>query len=226
MRVLIVEDHADVADTVSDYLTVRGHRVDIAKDGERGLKLAVEGNYDALVLDRILPRMDGATVCSRLRNEAGRATPVLMLTALTTTADKLTGFAAGADDYLTKPFDPAELEARLLALCRRASGQTPGRRLQVGDLIHDADTLNTTRGGRPVTLSPTGRRILEFLMRHTHRVVERSELEWHLWGDAPPEAEALRVHIHALRSAIDGGHRMKLLHTARGTGYRLYTDAA
>lgn len=225
MRVLIVEDHADVADTVSDYLTARGHRVDIAKDGERGLNLATEGDYDALVLDRILPRMDGATVCGRLRNEAGKATPVLMLTALTSTTDKLTGFAAGADDYLTKPFDLAELEVRLLALCRRASGQTPGHRLQVGDLIHDTGTLHTRRGGRPVVLSPTGRRVLEFLMRHAHRVVARSELEQHLWGDALPEAEVLRVHIHALRTAIDGRHRVKLLHTVRGVGYRLTADA-
>lgn len=221
MRLLLVEDHADVAETISDYLFARGHKVDIAGDGKRGLHLALTRDYDVLVLDRILPGLDGTTLCSKLRNEASKNTPVLMLTALTTTGDKLAGFAAGADDYLVKPFDPSELEARLLALHRRAQSSVRGRKLRVGDLVYDADTLQAGRAGRPVPLSPTARRILEYLMRHPSRVVSREELEQHLWGSNRPEGEVLRVHIHALRNAIDGGHRRKLLHTVRGVGYRL-----
>jgi DNA-binding response OmpR family regulator len=221
MRVLLVEDHADVAETIGDYMTARGHHVETAGDGLRGLELAVARDYDAIILDRLLPGMDGATMCSRLRNEAGRNTPVLMLTALTTTGDKLAGFAAGADDYLSKPFDLAELEARLMALHRRSAGVLTGHRLQVEDLVYEPATLTAYRAGQPLYLSPTARRILEFLMRRTHRVVTHAELEEHLWGKAAENDELLRVHIHSLRAALDEGRRRKLLHTVRGVGYRL-----
>lgn len=221
MRILVVEDHEDVAEIISDYLLARGHKVETATTGARGLHMAVSRDYDALVLDRILPGLDGATLCNRLRNEAGKNTPVLMLTALTTTSDKVAGFASGADDYMVKPFDLPELEARLLALNRRAQASVSGQRLQVGDLVYDAGTLQATRGGRTLELSPVGRRILEYLMRHPNRVVGKEELEEHLWGRGKPAGLALRVHIHGVRNAVDQGHRRKLLHTIRGVGYRL-----
>lgn len=221
MRILLVEDHNDVAETISDYLTARGHQVEMAGDGERGYALARRGGYDVLVLDRILPGMDGATLCNRLRSESGNHMPVLMLTALGSTGDKLAGFATGADDYMVKPFDLLELEARLIALHRRASGLGGSRGLQVGDLSYDPDTHVATRAGRPLNLSPTSKRILEFLLRHGQRVVSKAELELHLWADAVPEGDVLPVHMHSLRHAIDDGHAHKLLQTVRGVGYRL-----
>jgi DNA-binding response OmpR family regulator len=221
MRILVVEDHADVAETIGDFLASRGHEVEFASDGVRGLALAVATDYDALVLDRMLPGLDGAALCKRLRTESGKQTPVLMLTALGTTADKLSGFGSGADDYLVKPFDLAELEARLLALNRRASAPPHTRRLQIDDLAYDPEALVARRGGRVLNLSPTGRRIIEYLMRHSERVVPRVELERHLWGRNADDPESLRVHIHALRQAMDGDATTKLLHTVRGVGYRI-----
>jgi DNA-binding response OmpR family regulator len=221
MRILLIEDHVDVAETISDYLLARGHKVDVAGNGELGFHLAASRNYDVLILDRILPGLDGGTLCSRLRNDAGKNTPVLMVTALTTTSDKVGGFAAGADDYLVKPFDLPELEARLMALNRRANASIGGQRLQIADLVYDANTQQIRRAGREISLSPSGRRILEYLMRHPNRVVSRDELGQQLWGSKKPEGEVLRVHIHALRSAIDTGHQHKLLQTVRGVGYRL-----
>jgi DNA-binding response OmpR family regulator len=221
MRILVVEDHADVAETLDDFLAARGHRVDLAYDGVRGFELAAREDYDAIVLDRMLPGQDGVTLCRRLRGEAGKATPVLMLTALGTTADKVQGFDSGADDYLVKPFDLTELEVRLTALHRRSGARVPSARLQVEDLAYDTSALVATRAGRALTLSPTGRRILEYLMRHSERVVPRVELERHLWGRDADDPGALRVHIHALRQAIDGESEVKLLQTVRGVGYRL-----
>lgn len=222
MRVLVIEDHADVAETIGEYLSSRGHAVETAADGVRGLEMAREGSHDVVVLDRLLPGIDGGTVCSRLRFEGVKSPPVLMLTALTTLEDKLAGFAAGADDYLTKPFDLAELEARLVALHRRVaqSGITSAR-LQIDDLVYDSSTLQAARGGATLELTPTGRRILEHLMRCSHRVVPRSELEEALWGKGSGNEELLRVHIHALRNAVDSARRRRLLHTVRGSGYRL-----
>lgn len=222
MRVLVIEDHADVAETIGEYLSSRGHTVEAASDGIRGLEMARERSYDVVVLDRLLPGIDGGTVCSRLKFEGGKGAPILMLTALTTLQDKLAGFAAGADDYLIKPFDLAELEARLVALHRRAAPpSTTSTRLQVDDLVYDSSTLQASRGGVALDLTPTGRRILDHLMRCTHRVVSRSELEEVLWGKGSGNEELLRVHIHALRSAVDSGRRRRLLQTVRGSGYRL-----
>lgn len=219
MRILLIEDHADVAESVKDFLVARGHQVDTAGNGIDGLQLGLAREYDVVVVDRMLPGMDGDAVCSRLRAEVG--VPVLMLTALTTTQEKLAGFAAGTDDYMTKPFDVAELEARMLALHRRAQGLAAGVRLRVADLEYNPSTRQATRGGRPLTLTPTGRRILEYLMRSTHRVVTRAELEQQVWGRPSENEELLRVHIHALRTAVDGPRARRLIHTVRGAGYRL-----
>jgi len=220
LRVLVVEDNADLAAMLGDYLQARGHRVDFAADGATGLRLALAQPYDAIVLDRALPRLDGIEVCRQVRAR-GAATPVLMLTARDTTRDKVDGLEAGADDYLVKPFELAEVEARLQALHRRATGKLAQGPLRVADLEYDPASFEARRGGRDLVLSPTGRKLLEFLMRQSGRIVSREELEYLIWGDEPPDADVLRAHMHKLREAIDRDFSRKLLHTFRGAGYRL-----
>ncbi len=221
MHVLLVEDHADLAATIGDYLEARGHTVDFAYDGRSGLQSATHSIFDVIILDRMLPGMDGTELCRQLRGDAGVATPVLMLTALDTVTNRVEGLDAGADDYLVKPFAMAELEARLQAMHRRASGTVANQRLQVGDLVYDPRTREAQRAGQAIALNPTTRKILEFLMRQTHRVVTREELERLLWGDDLPDGDVLRAHMHVLRAAVDRPFEDKLLHTVRGAGYRL-----
>ena len=223
MHVLLVEDHPDLAANLGDFLGAHGHSVDFAADGPSGLRLAQSQSFDAIVLDRLLPGLDGATVCRRLRGIGGSATsvPVLMLTALDTVGDRVDGLKAGADDYLVKPFAMVELLARLEALHRRASACGNSRRLTVADLSFDLDTLEARRAGDLLSLTPALRKLIELLLRETHRVVTREELERRLWADAPPEGDVLRAHMYALRVAIDKPYPRKLLHTVHGTGYRL-----
>jgi DNA-binding response OmpR family regulator len=221
MRILVVEDHPDLAANVGDFLGACGHTVDFAADGPSGLRLALGEEFDAIILDRMLPGLDGVSVCRRLRATTAGTTPVLMLTALDAISDRVEGLRAGADDYLIKPFAMSELLARLEALHRRASAPTLDRRLTVADLVFDLDTLEVRRAGTLLTLTPAARKLLELLMRETHRVVTRDELEQRLWGDAPPEADVLRAHMYALRAAVDKPYDQKLLHTVHGTGYRL-----
>lgn len=221
MRILVVEDHPDLAANVGDFLGACGHTVDFAADGPSGLRLALGQEFDAIILDRMLPGLDGVSVCRRLRATNAGTTPVLMLTALDAVSDRVDGLRAGADDYLVKPFAMSELLARLEALHRRASAPTLDRRLSVADLVFDLDTLEVRRSGDLLTLTPAARKLLELLMRETHRVVSRDELEQRLWGDAPPEADVLRAHMYALRAAVDRPYEQKLLHTVHGTGYRL-----
>ena len=220
LRVLVVEDNADIAAMLGDYLQSRGHRPDFAADGASGLRMALDQAYDVILLDRTLPKLDGAEACRRLR-EQGSTVPVLMLTARDTTTDKISGLEAGADDYLVKPFELAEVEARLQALHRRASGRTAAAVLRVADLEYDPAALEARRGGKVLALNPTTRKLLEFLMRETARIVPRRELEYLVWGDHPPDADVLRAHMHKLREAVDRDFGRKLLHTYRGAGYRL-----
>jgi len=224
MLILLVEDHRDIADSIGEFLSARGHAVDFAFDGVTGLHLAVTNHYDALVLDLGLPGMDGLTLMQRLRADAGRHTPLLVLTARDTLADKLQGFRSGADDYLVKPFSMEELEARLVALHRRASGEGAARKLRVADLELDEQQFRVTRAGQPLHLGPIAFQLLAFLMRETHRVVRRVELERHLWGDEPPSSDALRTHIAGLRQAVDKPFGRALIHTVHGVGYRLTDD--
>ena len=221
MYVLVVEDDADVAASLFEYLEGHGHTVDAAADGVTGLHLATVHDFDAIVLDVGLPGIDGLSLCQRLRDTAQKATPVLMLTAHDTLADKLAGFDAGTDDYLVKPFALAELEARLHALAKRSSTRSEAHTLSVEDLHLDLDTLEITRAGQAIVLKRAGLRILELLMRESHRVVKRHEIERLLWGDDPPDSDALRTHIHALRKAIDRPFAVPLLRTVPGIGYRL-----
>lgn len=221
MKILVIEDDADLAANLWDYLESRGHIIDAAGDGVSGLHLATVNDYEAITLDLILPRLDGLELCRRLRVDARNCTPVLMLTARDTLGDKLRGFEAGADDYLVKPFALKELEARLTALARRANPDAGVRLLQAADLTFDLDTLLVERAGQSITLTPTCLQILEVLMRRSGCVVPRGELEMALWGDQPPNSDALSYHIHALRRAIDTPFDGHLLQTVRGIGYRL-----
>lgn len=220
MYLLIIEDNPDLLENLSDFFEVRGHSVDISRNGLGGLSFALENKYDVIVLDLMLPGMDGLEVCARLRRE-GRDTPVLMLTARDTMDDKLEGFASGADDYLVKPFALLELEARLQALVRRSSSQTMRTHLIVEDLSFDLDRLKVERAGYRIELGPIPLRILELLMRRSPSVVRREELERAIWGNDLPDSDALRTHMHALRSAVDRDTSQPLVHTIRGVGYQL-----
>jgi len=220
MHLLLIEDNLDLSANVGEFLESRGNTVDYARDGNQGLQLAASEGYDAVILDLGLPGLDGLTICRRLRDTARRDIPIVMLTARDTEADKLSGFDAGADDYVTKPFSLLELQARLKALVRRASGSRGV--LQVADLTFDLRTLLIRRGSRPITLAPTGMRILEQLMRASPGVVTREQIERTVWGDDPPGTDAaLRGHILIIRGAVDSETEPKLLHTMHGIGYRL-----
>ena len=218
--ILLVEDHDDLAASVGDYLEAAGFAMDFAADGAIALNLLEENPYDAIVLDLMLPKIDGIRVCERLR-ERGDGTPILMLTARDQLDDKVTGFNAGADDYLVKPFDMEELEARVRALIRRARGEMSDGAMRVGDLIFDPRTMRVERGGERVNLSPTSVRILKVLMRESPRLVSREQLENELWGDLLPDSDTLRSHMYNLRKGIDRNYDAKLLHTVQGMGFKL-----
>lgn len=220
MRVLIIEDHPDIAANIGDFLESRGHSTDFADDGVAGLRLATELDFDVLVLDINLPGMNGLELARRLREENRRDTPILMVTARDTLDDRLAGFKAGGDDYVVKPFSLLELEARLESLYRRYRGGGDAV-LTLDTLSFDPKSLDIQRGTRRIELKPKARKLLEILLRANGRVLGRAELEETLWGDSPPDGDALRVHIHAIRHAIDGPGERPLLHTVRGAGYRL-----
>ncbi len=224
MQILIIEDDRDIAEGIREYLVEQGHSAELAHDGTSGLRKACTGGFDVIVLDRMLPRLEGIELCRKLR-ASGSTTPVLMLTALGSVDDKVDGFEAGADDYLVKPFALAELKVRLEALFRRSGGKQANQPLQIADLSYDPQTLQAARQNTVVTLNPTTRRLLEHLMRASPRVVPRGELEHLLWGNKVPNDDILRIHMHALRSAIDKPFKVKLLHTIHGVGYRLGRDA-
>ncbi|MDR2838545.1 MAG: response regulator transcription factor [Azonexus sp.] len=221
MRLLIIEDHPDIIANIVDYLEAAGHTVDCAYNGPGGLHLALTGQHDLIVLDVMLPGMDGFQVCRNLR-ESGKQTPVIMLTARDTLDDRLHGLRLGADDYLVKPFALAELEARIEAVQRRARGG--GQRLQVADLTLDLDTLRVTRDGQTIRLNPACLKLLEILMRKSPGVVRREVLETAMWGDDPPASDSLRSHLHLLRQAVDRPFPQPLLHTVHGVGYRLAAE--
>jgi DNA-binding response OmpR family regulator len=220
LRILIVEDNADIAENIGEYLEQQGHIVDFAMDGIGGLHLALTQDFDVIVLDIMLPRMDGLAFCRKLRKEAENKTPVLMLTARDTLSDKLEGFDAGADDYLVKPFALAELGARIGVLAQRRD-QNADARLCVADLEVDVGKMQVQRAGRKIELNRACLKILIMLMQAHPNVVTRKNLELALWGDEPPGSDALRSHIYVLRSAIDRPFKHSLLETVHGIGYRL-----
>ena len=222
--VLLVEDHRDIAEMVLEFLEQRGFAVDYAADGVTGLHLAVTNPYDVIVLDLMLPGLDGVALCRKLREEARNQTPLLMLTARDTLDDKISGLEAGADDYLVKPFEMRELEARVRTLLRRHRGAVARETYAVGDLLLDTSTWRVTRAGQTLSLTPIGMKLLTVLMRASPRVVSRQQLEREVWGDLLPDSDTLRSHLYTLRKAIDRPFARPLLHTIAGAGYRLSDD--
>ncbi|MCC5861568.1 MAG: response regulator transcription factor [Gammaproteobacteria bacterium] len=225
MHVLIIEDTRDLAANLIDYLGGCGHTVDTAMDGVTGLRMVLTGEFDAIVLDLGLPGMDGTQVCEELR-KAGCTVPVVMLTGRGDLEQRVEGLELGADDYLVKPVALRELEARLRALVRRATAGAHAPVLQVGDLALDERTMSVTRAQLPITRTRRDYELLRALMRASPAVVSRARLERALWGDEPPNTDALRTHIHTLRRAIDKPFEHKLLHTVHAFGYRLAADDA
>ncbi|MGW8312167.1 MAG: response regulator transcription factor [Desulfuromonadales bacterium] len=222
MRILVIEDQPEILQNIADYLELQGYLVDCAYDGLGGLHLAVTQPFDLIILDLMLPGIDGITLCRRLRQDAKIYTPIIMLTARDSVDDKLTGFQAGADDYLVKPFSLPELHARVEAVLRRSQSAMENR-LQVGDLTYDMNSLTVSRQGIPLKLSPIGLKLLEKLMKKSPHVVRREILEELLWGEDLPGSDSLRSHIHSLRQAIDKPFTVPLLHTVHGIGYCLKT---
>jgi DNA-binding response OmpR family regulator len=222
MRILIIEDNPDIVANLYGFLEPKGHVLDSAANGYGGLALAAQNDYDAVVLDVMLPGLNGLELCQKLRGELRKDMPVLMLTARDTLDDKVAGFDSGADDYLVKPFSLVELEVRLKALVRRAKGAHAANNvLSFGDLVFDTDTFEAKRAGRPLALTKTGYTILRLLMREAPKVVSREQIEREVWGEDPPDTDALRVHIHALRQALDKPFPHQMLRTISKIGYRL-----
>ncbi len=219
--ILLIEDNRNISEMVGEYLERRGFRVDYASDGQQGYQQAVDDTFDVIILDLMLPRLDGLELCRRLRQEAKKSTPVLMLTARDTLDDKIRGLEAGGDDYLVKPFALQELEARVRALIRRDRRQVSAEVLRVGDLVLDTATLRLTRAGLDLQLSPIGLKLLTILMRESPRVVSRRDIEREIWSDELPDSDTLRSHLYNLRKVIDKPFQKSLLHTIHSAGYRL-----
>ncbi len=220
MRILVIEDNRDILANILDYLELKGFTVDCAQDGLSGMHLALTQPYDLIVLDIMLPGMDGYQLCQKLRQEADNNTPIIMLTARDALDDRLKGLHAGADDYLVKPFALSELVARIEAVLRRSSGANK-RVLEVADLRYDLETLEVSRAGQLLKLNPIGLKLLAILMQRSPAVVRRETLEEALWGDDIPDSDSLRSHIHQLRQTIDKPFATALLHTVHGVGFRL-----
>ena len=224
MKILVIEDNKDILANILDYLELRGYIIDCAQDGLSGLHLATTERFDLIILDIMLPGMDGFQVCKRLRNEARCQTPIIMLTAKDALDDRLEGLKSGADDYLIKPFALSELAARIEAILRRSSGNRE-KILQVGDLSYDIDTLEVKRAGVPLKINPIGLKLLEVLMKKSPSVVRREVLEQAIWGGSLPDSDSLRTHIHQLRHVIDKSFESPLINTVHGIGYRLSESA-
>ena len=222
---LLIEDHTEISQMLISYFEGRGCSVDYAADGLTGLHLAVNNRYDAIILDLMLPGLDGISICEKLRRDARDSTPVIMLTARDTLDDKVHGLTSGADDYLVKPFAIMELEARVRSQIRRNRGELTQDSLSVGDLVVDTATMRVERAGQSLTLTPISFRILTTLMKASPAVVTRSELEQKVWGDILPDSDTLRSHMYNLRKIVDKPFSTSLLKTLPGAGYQIVEDA-
>lgn len=219
LSVLLVEDDLDLAATVIQFLELEGIQCDHANNGVSGLNLLLSHRYDALLLDLNLPRMDGITLCEKVR-EKGNDTPILMLTARDQLSDKIEGFQAGTDDFLVKPFELEELVLRVRSLTRRRSGQV--QRLSCGDLTMDLTRRKVERAGKQLHCSPVAWKLLETLMRASPGAVSREKLQQSVWGDEPPDSNSLKVHMHHLRKSVETGFDVTMIHTVQGYGFALY----
>ncbi|MAM87032.1 MAG: DNA-binding response regulator [unclassified Hahellaceae] len=220
-RVLLVEDHLALAQTVCLFLENAGFVIDYSAEGATGLHLARTNRYDVIILDVMLPGLSGLDVCERLRKDVGITVPILMLTARDSLEDKLKGFEAGADDYLVKPFDLPELQARLLAMTRRQSGALDQKPIEIGELRIDVRAQSVSRAGAALKLTPTGYRILLTLARQTPGFIAKENLEQEIWGDALPDSDTLRSHLYQLRQVVDKPFDTPMIETRQGFGIRL-----
>jgi two-component system OmpR family response regulator len=221
MRLLVIEDDRDAAEYMAKAFREVGHVADVAHDGEEGLALALEGQYDVLVIDRMLPKRDGLSVIGRLRAKHVD-TPVLILSALGQVDDRVKGLRAGGDDYLAKPYAFSELLARVEVLARRRSGRSEETVYRVADLELDRLSHRVARAATEIGLQPREFRLLEYLMKHAGQVVTRTMLLENVWDyHFDPQTNVIDVHISRLRSKIDKGFARPLLHTVRGAGYML-----
>ena len=219
MRILVVEDEQKVASFIQRGLEAERYHVDVAHDGDAGLTRALDDEYDLVILDVMLPRRDGLSVLRALRARR-RTVPVLLLTARAGVADKVAGLDGGADDYLTKPFEVAELLARVRALLRRGTAAPP--LLEIADLRLDPATRQVTRAGRPIELTAREHALLEYFLRNAGRVLSRAMIAQHVWGVSfDTFTNVIDVYVNYLRRKIDAGFEPKLLHTVRGAGYVL-----
>ena len=219
MRILVVEDEPAIAEAIRARLAADGHAVDVVGDGRAAMEFAAAYPYDQVVLDVVLPGIDGFEVCARLR-AGGSDMPILMLTALDQVDDRVKGLDRGADDYLAKPFAMAELLARIRALRRRGGEKTPTLRL--GDLEIDPATLGVRRGGRSVRLTAREFALLEFLARSPGQIFSQDRLIEAVWdADSTASSNIVEVYIRSLRRKVDDGRRDGLIQTVRGAGYRL-----
>jgi two-component system OmpR family response regulator len=221
LKVLVIEDDTEMANFIEKVLEDAGHDVECAHDGTAGLARARASEFDALVVDRMLPEKDGLTLIREFR-DAGGTTPALFLSALGDVQNKVQGLKAGAEDYLGKPFVPAELAARVEALGRRQAGEPQVTTLKAGDLEMNLLTRKVTRDGKKIDLQPREFRLLEYLMRHAGQVVTRTMLLEKVWDyNFDPQTNVIDVHVSRLRAKIDKDFPEPLLQTVRGAGYRL-----
>ena len=221
--ILLVEDNADLAGNIIDYLEALGHRLHYAADGEAGLRQALVSTVDIILLDLALPHRNGLSVCAEIRRRADRRVPILMLTARDTLDDKLAGFANGADDYLVKPFSLAELAARVVALAQRPHLGQP-HRFSVGPLTIDRQARVATRDGRQLRLTPLLWKFLLLLAEAWPNPVSRDEVILRLWGDEPPSSDSLRAHLHLLRQVVDKPFDLSIIETVHSVGFRLKVE--
>jgi len=220
MRILVIEDEQKVANFIKRGLKEEGYSVDVACDGEEGYLLAGDNEYDVIILDIMLPKMDGITLCKKLRAEK-ITTPILMLTAKDSVKDKVTGLDSGANDYLTKPFSFEELLARIRVLLRKDQTATPTK-LQVDDLVLDLLTHKVSRAGKEIPLTNKEYALLEYLMRNSGSIVTRTMISEHVWDiNFDTFTNVIDVYVNYLRNKIDKGYRKKLIHTIRGRGYMI-----
>ena len=220
-KILIIEDNPDIVANIYAFFEPKGFELDNAHNGISGLTLAANNRYDVILLDVMLPGIDGTKLCKKLRDELHNKTPVLMLTARDTILDKVAGFDSGADDYLVKPFSLIELESRIKALIRRHQDEHFEHSLAVGPLSLNANEHTIRREGTSLKLTPTGFKILETLMNASPRVVSKSELEEKVWGEDIPSSDALRTHMHSVRVQVDKPFARPMIMTMPGVGYQI-----
>lgn len=220
-KILIIEDNPDIVANIYAFFEPKGFDLDNAHNGISGLKLASNNRYDVILLDVMLPGIDGTQLCKKLREEHHNRTPVLMLTARDTVLDKVAGFDSGADDYLVKPFSLVELESRIKALIRRNQNEHFQRCIEIGKLSLNSEEHTITRESKSLKLTPTGFKILEILMNASPRVVSKNELEEKVWGDDIPNSEALRTHMHSVRAQVDKPFAKPMIMTFPGVGYQV-----